>query len=143
VPKHSLIRTLVTLTGNPRGCVYTEPLWGIPYNLYTPYVSVFMVALGLSDHDIGLIISLSWGSQLIFALLSGVITDKFGRRRTTLLFDIFSWTVPAVIWAFSRSGRDLGLLSKLLVVPDRRRGQRHLARDPQFLDLSSGRGCRS
>jgi len=103
VPKHSLIRTLVTLTGNPRGCVYTEPLWGIPYNLYTPYVSVFMVALGLSDHDIGLIISLSWGSQLIFALLSGVITDKFGRRRTTLLFDIFSWTVPAVIWAFSQN----------------------------------------
>ena len=73
---HSLIRALVNLTGNQRGCVYTEPLWGIPFNLYTPYVSVFMVALGLSDHSIGLVVSIAWVSQLVFALLGGVITDK-------------------------------------------------------------------
>ena len=30
---HSLITSLRTLKGNPRGCVYTEPLWGIPFNL--------------------------------------------------------------------------------------------------------------
>lgn len=42
---HSLIVTLRSLTGNPRGCVYTEPLWGIPYNLIAPYVLVYMVAL--------------------------------------------------------------------------------------------------
>ncbi len=100
---HSLIRTLVNLTGNPRGCVYTEPLWGIPFNLYTPYVSVYMVALGLTDTHIGLIVSFAWGSQLIFALLSGVITDKLGRRFTTLLFDILSWGVPSLISAFAQN----------------------------------------
>ena len=50
---HVLITTLKNLTGNPRGCVYTEPLWGIPFNLYAPYASVYMVALGLSDAQIG------------------------------------------------------------------------------------------
>ena len=56
---HSLIRTLRSLTGNPRGCVYTEPIWGIPFTLYVPYVSIYMVALGLTDSDIGLILSIA------------------------------------------------------------------------------------
>ena len=100
---HSLITTLKSLTGNPRGCVYTEPLWGIPYNLYAPYVSVYMVALGLSDKQIGLIVSISWGFQIVLALLSGVITDKLGRRRTTLIFDILGWGVPALISALAQN----------------------------------------
>ncbi|HRA66240.1 MAG TPA: MFS transporter, partial [Caldilinea sp.] len=100
---HSLITSLRSLTGNPRGCVYTEPLWGIPYNLVAPYASVYMVALGLTDRNIGLVLSVSWGFQVFWALLSGAITDKLGRRRTTLLFDILAWTVPAVIWAFSQN----------------------------------------
>jgi MFS family permease len=100
---HSLITTLKSLTGNPRGCVYTEPLWGIPFNLYAPYVSIYMVALGMSDTQIGLIVSISWGFQIILALLSGVITDKMGRRRTSLIFDILAWSVPALIWALAQN----------------------------------------
>src|SRR3954463_16010505 len=80
VKNHTLITTLKSLTGNPRGCVYTEPLWGIPFNLYAPYVSIYMLAFGLTDSHIGLILSISWGFQILMALLSGVITDKLGRR---------------------------------------------------------------
>lgn len=100
---HSLITTLKNLRGNPRGCVYTEPLWGIPYNLYAPYISVYMLALGLSDKQIGLIVSISWGFQVLLALSSGIITDKLGRRRTTLIFDIVSWTIPALISAIAQN----------------------------------------
>jgi MFS family permease len=100
---HSLLTTLKSLTGNPRGCVYTEPLWGIPFNLYAPYISIYMVALGLADTQIGLIVSISWGFQIIMALLSGVITDKLGRRRTTLIFDILGWAVPALISAVAQN----------------------------------------
>ena len=100
---HALITTLKSLQGNPRGCVYTEPLWGIPFNLYAPYVSIYMLALGLSDKQIGLIVSISWGFQIALALLSGVITDKLGRRRTTLIFDILSWSVPALISALAQN----------------------------------------
>ena len=98
-----MITTLKSLTGNPRGCVYTEPLWGIPFNLYAPYISIYMVALGLSDKQIGLIVSISWSFQIVLALLSGVVTDKLGRRRTTLVFDILAWSVPALISAIAQN----------------------------------------
>lgn len=100
---HSLVKTLFSLTGNPRGCVYTEPLWGIPFNLYGPYVSIYMLALGLSDRQIGLIASISWSFQILLSLMSGVITDKMGRRRTTLIFDILAWSIPALISAVAQN----------------------------------------
>jgi MFS family permease len=100
---HSLFATLKNLTGNPRGCVYPEPLWGIPFNLYAPYVSIYMVALGLTDKEIGLIVSISGGFQVLLALLSGVVTDKLGRRLTTLLFDIVAWTIPSIISAVAQN----------------------------------------
>jgi MFS family permease len=100
---HSLITFLRSLRGNPRGCVYTEPLWGIPFHLYSPYVSVYMLALGLTDSQIGLILSISWGFQIVLALLGGAVTDKLGRRRTTLIFDVLSWSVPALISALAQN----------------------------------------
>ena len=98
-----LIHTLKHLRGNARGCVYTEPLWGIPFNLYAPYVSLYMLALGLSDAQIGLVTSIGTGAQVFWALLSGAITDKLGRRRTTLIFDIISWSIPTLIWAVAQN----------------------------------------
>ena len=67
---HSLFATLRSLRGNPRGCVYFEPLWGIPFNLYAPYVSIYMIALGMSEKQIGLIVSISWVFQIFLALIS-------------------------------------------------------------------------
>ncbi|MBC7958810.1 MAG: MFS transporter [Vallitaleaceae bacterium] len=98
-----LIHTLIHLEGNPRACVYTEPLWGIPANLYGPYASVFMLALGVTDAQIGLIASLFIVSQILFAFLGGIITDKLGRKRTTLIFDLISWSIPTLIWACSQN----------------------------------------
>jgi len=101
--RHPLISSLLNFKGNARGCVYPEPMNAIPVNLYTPYASLFMVALGVSDSQIGLIVSISWSVQLVLALLSGVITDKFGRRRTTLVSDLICWTVPALISAIAQN----------------------------------------
>lgn len=100
---HPLILTLRGLRGNVRGCVLTEPLWGIPHNLYAPYVSVYMLALGLTDSQIGLLASVGLGLSVISALLSGAITDKLGRKRTTLIFDIISWSIPTLIWAVAQN----------------------------------------
>jgi MFS family permease len=103
VRNHSLIATLLTLRGNPRGCVYTEVLWGIPFNLFAPYASVYMLALGLSDQQIGSIVSISMAIQIGMMLFSGVVTDKLGRRRTTLIADLLSWSIPALIWAVAQN----------------------------------------
>jgi len=103
--QHPLIVTLHNLEGNPRASVLTEPMWGIPYNLYIPYASVYMLALGVSDAQIGMIASLGLLIQPIFALLSGAITDKFGRRLTTLIADLVSWSIPCLIWAVAQDIR--------------------------------------
>ena len=98
-----MIRRLVTFKGNARACLWPEPLWGVPYNLYLPYVSLFMTALGMTPAEIGYVTSISMVSQVIFAMLSGVLCDKLGRRKTTFFFDTLSWSVPEFIWMFSRN----------------------------------------
>ncbi len=88
-----------------RACVYTEPLWGIPFNLYAPYISVYMLALGLVDSQIGFISSISLIGQFFNSLVSGAITDKYGRKKTTLISDIISWSIPCLIWAIAQDFR--------------------------------------
>ena len=100
---HPLFDTLVNLRGNERACVYTEPLWGIPFNLYTPFFTVYMYALGVNDRQIGILISLGMFFQVFAALLGGILTDKLGRRLTTIIFDTLSWSLPVLIWAFSQN----------------------------------------
>ena len=104
-PRHPLVQTLLGLKGNPRACVYTEPLWGIPYNLFMPYASLYMLALGVTTGGIGLVASAGMAAQILFSLLSGALTDKFGRRWTTFLVDLVSWTIPCLIWAFAQDIR--------------------------------------
>ena len=100
---HPFISSLINFKGNARGCVYPEPLNAIPGNLYGPYATVYMLALGVSETQIGLTVSISWCVQLVLAIFSGTITDKLGRRRTTLIFDLLSYTVPAIISALSQN----------------------------------------
>jgi DHA1 family tetracycline resistance protein-like MFS transporter len=103
LPENSIITTLKNLRGNPRACVYTEPMWGIPYNLFAPYASLYMLALGVSDSQIGMLTSIGLALQVAFALLSGAITDKFGRKRTTLVADLLSWSIPMLILTVSQN----------------------------------------
>ena len=77
-------------------------MWGLSIMLVLPYASVFMLALGVRDQQIGLLATISMLSQVVFGLLSGVITDKLGRRLTTALFDVAAWAVPCLIWAFAQ-----------------------------------------
>ncbi|HML45648.1 MAG TPA: MFS transporter [Clostridia bacterium] len=101
--EHPLGVTVRNLRGNPRACLITEPLWGIPYNLYIPYATMYMVALGLNDVELGVLATLSMVFQLIASVFSGVITDKMGRRMVTLIFDLIGWSVPALLWAFAQN----------------------------------------
>ena len=105
IRQHPLIVTLLNLEGNPRASVFTEPMWGIPFNLYIPYASVYMLKLGVSDAQIGMIASLGLLIQPIFALLSGAITDKYGRRLTTFIADVISWSIPCLIWSVAQDIR--------------------------------------
>ena len=100
---HPLFDTLINLRGNPRACVYAEPLWAIPYYLFSPFVAIYMSKLGMSDVQIGVTATVTMFFQMFFSFISGPLTDKFGRRKTTFFCDILSWSVPALIWAFAQN----------------------------------------
>jgi MFS family permease len=102
---HPLLQTLRELKGNPRVTVLTEVMFGIPYNLFAPFASVYMLALGVTDQQIGSIASLGLVVQIFSALLSGAIVDKFGRRWTLFICDILCWSVPCLIWAVAQDVR--------------------------------------
>jgi MFS family permease len=57
-----------------------------------------MLALGLKDSEVGFIATVYMLMQVIFAFLSGAITDKLGRRWTTAIFDFVAWCIPSLIW---------------------------------------------
>lgn len=98
---HPLIQLLIHNKGNPRTLILMEPLWGIPYNLIAPFAALYMYTQGITDVQIGLIMSISMFVQVLFSFLGGIITDKFGRKFTTMMGDFFGWTVACFIWAIS------------------------------------------
>ena len=101
--KNDMVDTFLRLKGNARACIWTEPLWGVPFNLYKPYIARYMVLLGLSMSDIGKVATFAYISQIISSILSGVLTDKLGRRWCTLIFDVLAWSVPEFLCAFSQN----------------------------------------
>jgi MFS transporter, DHA1 family, tetracycline resistance protein len=89
--------------GNARTCILTEPLWGIPFNLYLPYASLYMLELGLDTTAIGSVTAVGMCFMMFWSLASGYITDRLGRRRTSLIFDLLSWSIPCLIWAAAQN----------------------------------------
>ena len=99
--KHPLIELLKHNRGNPRTLILMEPLWGIPYNLIAPFATLYMYTQGITDVQIGLILSVSMVVQVFFSFFGGIITDKLGRKFTTMMGDFFGWSVACLIWAVS------------------------------------------
>ena len=64
-----------------------------------------MLALGLRDSQIGLLASVGMVFQVFWTLMSGALTDKFGRKRTTLVTDMIAWSIPCLVWAIAQDYR--------------------------------------
>jgi MFS family permease len=96
---------LRNLKGNAKAAVLSQPLWGIPFNLFTPFAALYMYKMGVTDIHIGIVLAAGRFAQMALAFFGGVITDKFGRRLTSLVGDIVSWSIPALIWAFAQDFR--------------------------------------
>jgi MFS family permease len=101
-PLRETWRAFQSIKGNARACVLVEPLWGIPYNLFVAYASVYMLNLGCTQTQVGVVISVKMASMMFFSLIGGYITDRLGRRRTTIIFDLIGWSIPTLIWGFAR-----------------------------------------
>ncbi|NUU79365.1 MFS transporter [Paenibacillus xylanilyticus] len=91
------------LTGNAKGCLIYEPLFLIPYSMYVTYSSIFMYQLGVTETGIGWITSIGLLVQVLSSFLSGYLTDRMGRKRALLYFDVLSWSVATLLWAISQN----------------------------------------
>ena len=70
---HPLLQVLADNRGNPRTLVLIEPLWGIPYNLISPFATLYMYTQGITDVQIGLILSITMVVQVLFSFLGGIL----------------------------------------------------------------------
>lgn len=78
-------------------------MWTIPYNLIMPYFSLFMAGLGCSPDQIGLVSTAGMAFQAVFSLFAAPVTDRLGRKRTTLIFDMIGWSGSMLILALSQN----------------------------------------
>ena len=101
--QHPLIQVLYRNGGNPRTLVFIEPLWGIPYNLIAPFATLYMYTQGITDVQIGAILSITMVIQVFFAFFAGILTDKLGRKFTTMMGDFFGWTLACLVWSVSNN----------------------------------------
>lgn len=101
--KKTVLQSLRELRGNARVAVFHEPFWSIPYGFYSFYLSLYMKSQGVTDVQIGFLISLNFIIGTILALFAGVMVDKIGRRRTTILFGLISWPGSALLNFFAHS----------------------------------------
>ncbi len=74
--EHPLLQVLAANGGNPRTLVLIEPLWGIPYNLIAPFATLYMYTQGITDVQIGLILSVTMVIQVLFSFFGGILSDK-------------------------------------------------------------------
>ncbi len=100
---HPLIQVLGRNKGNPRALVLIEPLWGIPYNLIAPFATLYMYTQGVTDVQIGLILSITMVVQVCFSFFAGILADKLGRKTTTMMGDFFGWGLACLVWAASQN----------------------------------------
>lgn len=83
--------------------VMCEPLWGIPFVLFNFYLSLYMKELGVTDKQLGYLISIGYIAGTFLSLISGAVTDKLGRKKTSFIFDLISWPLAVLIYLISNS----------------------------------------
>lgn len=104
LPQRGLrFRALRDLPRNARNSILMEPLWGIFATPLLYYAPLYMSSAGLSSTQIGLLGSLFLALSFVFQALAGPVTNRFGRKRTTLWGDLVSWTLPMLVWAVAQS----------------------------------------
>lgn len=91
------------ISGNSRACMVVEPMFIIPYSLFATYTSLYMLELGVNEQQIGIITSLGLVVQIFSSFISGFLTDRLGRKKALLIFDVFSWSIATLIWAVSQN----------------------------------------
>jgi len=91
------------LNKNARVSLTALPIWSVFWGLVYFYSPLYMKELGLDEVAIGIVNTVNLLSAFFCFLIASPIANKLGRKRTTLVFDLLSWTTPMLIWAISKN----------------------------------------
>ena len=83
--------------------------------LVTPFFALYITkkfSVGMTQA--GILLGLFSIFGLIGSMVGGALTDKFGRKRTTLIGDIFAWSIPCLIWAVAQDFKTAHLVAEPL-----------------------------
>jgi MFS family permease len=96
-------KVLRGLEGNALGCAFVEPLWALFGGMIFFYQPLYMKALNLTEVQMGLLNSIAGAIAVVTSFIAGPITDRLGRKKTTLIFDLIGWSLSMLIWAVSQN----------------------------------------
>ena len=91
------------MRGNARVISVTEGVAAIFFQWFRTYVSLYMVALGVTAVQLGWLESVLLLTQFVSTLMGGYFADRFGRKRVLVVFDIICWGVPMALYAIARN----------------------------------------
>lgn len=89
--------------GNARAVVLMHAFWSLPFNLYSPYLTQYMLNLGCSKAEVGVVNAIGMATGGVIGLFAGWATDRLGRRRANLIADTASWALYCLILAFANN----------------------------------------
>lgn len=88
---------------NARICTLFFPLWAIPYSVYSYYLSLFLMQSGVSESQLGMLMTVTNVSALICSVFASPIVDWMGRKKATFVFDLLSSVLPPLLYLLSQS----------------------------------------
>ena len=100
--KYQVGELFSAVKGNARVLVITEGVSAVSFQWYSTYLALYMVALGVSEVQVGLLASILIFTQFVSTLFGGYFADRFGRKRVLVVFDIICWGVPMGLYAIAR-----------------------------------------
>lgn len=96
-----LARTLSMFQGHNRSIkaiLASEILFGMALGWFSLYRPVYMVALGLTKPQVGLVSAAVLCSQVFGATLGGIFANRIGNKRSMQLFDAVAWLSSIIVW---------------------------------------------
>jgi MFS family permease len=89
--------------GNARAVLITQPFWMFSANLFNPYMTLYMLAVGCTSQQVGLVNSIGLLMGTVIAVFAGWITDRLGRRLANAIGDLLCWSLACLIWGLSQN----------------------------------------
>ena len=101
--KQQVGRLFASLKGNARVIVVTEGVAAVSFQWYASYLPLYMLALGVSEAQVGVLAGALVLTKFVSTLLGGYFADRFGRKRILVTVDILCWGIPMLLYAVAQN----------------------------------------